>query len=158
MQTVCPVSKCVKWGHRLYIQACVKCLCGNRRMAAANGWWAGIKTHCEQTCLCLRSLDGDLTEVMYTGSYSTRRGGMITTGCPDSSPHTPGLSLEWAAGNLLSDCRPAFHDCQRRQDVTCMPSVFVLVDWQRPHMADSEYSSWRRWSDLCRSPAGQNQS
>lgn len=50
---------------------------------------AGIKTHCEQTCLCLRSLDGDLTEVMYTGSYSTRRGGMITTGCPDSSPHTP---------------------------------------------------------------------
>lgn len=40
--------------------------------------------------LVQRTLDGGLIEGKYTGSYSTRRGGMITTGCPGSSLRTPG--------------------------------------------------------------------
>lgn len=43
----------------------------------------------EPCCLAQRNLDGGLIEGKYTGSYSTRRGGMITTGCPGSSPRTP---------------------------------------------------------------------
>lgn len=63
----------------------------------------GIKTRCGRCSLVLRNLDGGPNEATYTGSYSTRRGGMITTGCPGSSPHTPEL---WG---ILSKSKTAFH-------------------------------------------------
>lgn len=54
----------------------------------------GIKGRCGRCSLALRSLDGGPNEATCTGSYSTRRGGMITSGCPGSSPRTPESSKE----------------------------------------------------------------
>lgn len=53
-------------------------------VSALPEYWTGIKTRSEQCFLVLRILDAGPSEATYTGSYSTRRGGMLTTGCPGS--------------------------------------------------------------------------
>lgn len=136
----------VTYGSGLYIRACVSVSAWPEECLAVG---TGIKkTRCEKCCPVLRNLDGCPTEEMYTGSCSTRRVGMITSGCPGSSPRTPewlkakeeqweslpderewihfylssalwpGLSPAWEAGNLLNDCTPVFHGYQKRLDVT----------------------------------------
>lgn len=49
----------------------------------------GITTHFGPSSPVPRSLDAGLSVATCTGSYSTRTGGMITSGCPGSSPRTP---------------------------------------------------------------------
>lgn len=48
-----------------------------------------VRTSCGQCSPAPTDLGGCLNEATCTGSYSTRRGGRITSGCPGSSPHTP---------------------------------------------------------------------
>lgn len=49
----------------------------------------GIRTHFGPSSPAPRSLDAGLSVATCTGSYSTHTGGMITSGCPGSSPRTP---------------------------------------------------------------------
>ena len=86
MSNVCRSD--VKCGGGLYVQACVSVSAFNGEAAAA----PSIKTRCEWCFLPPGSLGGGPSEATCTGSYSTRRAGMLTTGCPGSSPRIPEAS------------------------------------------------------------------
>lgn len=62
------------------------------RPEVTNSLWRlkpGITTHSGPSSPVPRSLDAGLSVATCTGSYSTHTGGMITSGCPGSSPRTP---------------------------------------------------------------------
>lgn len=62
------------------------------RPEVTNSLWRlepGIRTHFGPSSPVPRSLDAGLSAATCTGSYSTHTGGMITSGCPGSSPRTP---------------------------------------------------------------------
>lgn len=84
------MSPCQSDVSGLYVRARVRVSVSPR--GNCNSLWhlkPGIRTHFGPSSPVPRSLDAGPSVATCTGSYSTHTGGMITSGCPGSSPRTP---------------------------------------------------------------------